>query len=416
MPGWAVWVMVGVLVWLLLTVLVLRVLGLVRVFDESAAREAEHELIGAAPPAQLLEPVVAPERRRILVVDDDAGLRLLLRTTLTADEFEVEEAVSAEEAAEVGRFWSPAVVILDVGLPGVDGLTFCRELKQNPAYGAPLVVLLTGQETTTDEVTAAGPDAVMRKPFSPLELIKVLDRVSEPAPALVGEPAEADAEQLLIYARDLSRLLEIERTQRRLLQQAYSQTATALADALEAKDPVTGLHAVRVHRYAIELTRALDPSLLNDPSLEYGFLLHDVGKLGIPDTILLKEGPLTESERQVMQRHTLLGAQILAGVALLQGEGLKVVRSHHERWDGTGYPDGLAGREIPIGARIFALVDAVDAITNERPYRSALTWEEAVDQILVENGRQFDPRVVAAFAARERRMRRISEELAEAAA
>jgi len=117
-----------------------------------------------------------------------------------------------------------------------------------------------------------------------------------------------------------------------------------------------------------------------------------------------------------MQRHTLLGAQILSGVALLQGEGLRVVLSHHERWDGTGYPDGLAGREIPIGARIFALVDAVDAITNERPYRSALTWEEAVDQILVENGRQFDPRVVAAFAARERRMRRISEELAEAAA
>ena len=416
MPGWAVWVMVGVLAWLLLTVLVLRVLGLVRVFDESVAREAEHELTGAAPPAQLLEPVVAPERRRILVVDDDAGLRLLLRTTLTADEFAVEEAVSAEEAAEVGRFWAPAVVILDVGLPGVDGFTFCRELKQNPAYGAPLVVLLTGQETTTEEVRAAGPDAVMRKPFSPLELIKVLDRVSEPAPALVGEPAEADAEQLLIYARDLSRLLEIERTQRRLLQQAYSQTATALADALEAKDPVTGLHALRVHRYAIELTRALDPSLLNDPSLEYGFLLHDVGKLGIPDTILLKEGPLTESERQVMQRHTLLGAQILAGVALLQGEGLKVVRSHHERWDGTGYPDGLAGREIPIGARIFALVDAVDAMTNERPYRSALTWEEALDQILVENGSQFEPRVVAAFVAREQRMRRISEELAEAAA
>ena len=416
MPGWAVWVMVGVLAWLLLTVLVLRVLGLVRGFDGSVAREAEHELIGAAPPAQLLEPLVVPERRRILVVDDDAGLRLLLRTTLTADEFAVEEAVSAEEAAEVGRFWSPAVVILDVGLPGVDGLTFCRELKQNPAYGAPLVVLLTGQETTTDEVRAAGADAVMRKPFSPLELIRLLDRVSEPAPALVAEPAEADAEQLLIYARDLSRLLEIERAQRRLLQQAYSQTTTALADALEAKDPVTGLHALRVHRYAIELTRALDPSLLNDPSLEYGFLLHDVGKLGIPDTILLKEGPLSESERQVMQRHTLLGAQILSGVALLQGEGLRVVLSHHERWDGTGYPDGLAGREIPIGARIFALVDAVDAMTNERPYRSALTWEEALDQILVENGRQFDPRVVAAFAARERRMRRISEELAEAAA
>ncbi len=415
MPGWAVWVMVGVLGWIILVVLSLRVLGLGRAYDESSAREA-HELIRTAQPEQPVEPVVVPERRRILVVDDDAGLRLLLRTTLTADEFAVEEAVSAEEAAEVGRFWSPAVVILDVGLPGVDGFTFCRELKQNPAYGAPLVVLLTGQDTTPEEVRAAGPDAVMRKPFSPLELIRLLDRVGEPAPALEAEPAEADAEQLLIYARDLRRLLEIERAQRRLLQQAYSQTATALADALEAKDPVTGLHALRVHRYAIELTRALDPSLLNDPSLEYGFLLHDVGKLGIPDTILLKEGPLTESERQVMQRHTLLGAQILSGVALLHGEGLKVVRSHHERWDGTGYPYGLSGREIPLGARIFALVDAVDAMTNERPYRRGMAWEEAMDQVLLENGRQFDPRVVAAFVARERRMRRISEELAEAAA
>ncbi len=416
MPGWAVWVLIGVVAWLLFTVLVLRVLGLVRAFDESVARDVEQELIGAAQPAEMREPVVAPGRRRILVVDDDAGLRLLLRTTLTADEFAVEEAGSAEEAAEVGRFWSPAVVILDVGLPGMDGFEFCRELKRNPAYGAPLVVLLTGQETTTDEIRAAGPDAVMRKPFSPLELIRVLDRVSEPAPALPAESTETGAEQLLIYARDLSRLLEIERTQRRLVQQAYRETATALADALEAKDPVTGLHALRVHRYAIELTRALDPSLLNDPSLEYGFLLHDVGKLGIPDTILLKEGPLTVPEREVMEQHTLVGAQILSGVALLQGEGLRVVRSHHERWDGTGYPDGLAGREIPTGARIFALVDAVDAMTNERPYRSALTWEEAVDQILLENGRQFDPRVVSAFVARERWMRRISEELAEAAA
>src|SRR5437870_7692141 len=211
MPGWAIWVS-GVSAWALLMALVLRFFGLARSFDEAMSGEDEHELNRAAPPAELLEPVVVPERRRILVVDDDAGLRLLLRTTLTAGELAVEEAVSAEEAAEVGRFWAPAVVILDVALPGMDGFTFCRELKRNPAYGAPLVVLLTGRETTTDEVRAAGPDAVMRKPFSPLELISVLDRVTHPAPALVTEPAEADAGQLLIYARDLSRLLEIERT------------------------------------------------------------------------------------------------------------------------------------------------------------------------------------------------------------
>src|SRR6266540_6190034 len=153
MPAWAVWTTVGVLVWLLLTVVVLRVFGLARAFDESQADE--HELSDVAQAGETLEPVVVPGRRRILVVDDDPGLRLLLRTTLTADEFAVEEAVSAEEAAEIGRFWSPAVVILDVGLPGVDGFTFCRELKENPAYGAPLIVLLTGQETTSDEIRRA---------------------------------------------------------------------------------------------------------------------------------------------------------------------------------------------------------------------------------------------------------------------
>jgi ribonuclease P protein subunit RPR2 len=171
-----------------------------------------------------------------------------------------------------------------------------------------------------------------------------------------------------------------------------------------------------VQRYAVELTPAVATSLLDDPSLEYGYLLHDVGKIGIPDTILLKNAPLTPAERRIMERHTILGAQILSGIALLNGAGLRVVRSHHERWDGTGYPDGLAGPSIPLGARIFALVDAVDAMTSDRPYRSALPWADAMEEIRRQSGRQFDPRVVQAFAARERRMRRISEELAEAAA
>jgi response regulator RpfG family c-di-GMP phosphodiesterase len=364
-------------------------------------------------PQRLLED---RERRRILVVDDDAGIRLLLRTTLAADEFELEDARSAEEAAAIARFRPPAVVILDIGLPGMDGLTFCRELKRNAAYRAPLVVLLTGEDTTPKAVEAAGADAVLRKPFSPLELVELVDRVSEPAGGLVRDSAAPGDEQLLVYARDIGRLFEIERTQRRMLQHAYRQTVTALAGALEAKDPVTGLHALRVQRYAVELAGGLDPGLLRDSSLEYGFLLHDVGKIGIPDTILRKPGPLTDSERRTMQRHTVLGVEMLAGVPLLQGEGLRVVRSHHERWDGTGYPDRLAEREIPVGARIFALVDALDAMTNERPYRRAVSWEEATDELLANSGSQFDPRVVAAFATREGRLRRISEELAEAAA
>jgi response regulator RpfG family c-di-GMP phosphodiesterase len=424
MSGWGFWLLLGVIVWLALALV--ATLFLARFFrvtrPATPGRTGEREAREPAPAltSEPLQPAAAEahgrERRRILVVDDDAGIRLLLRTTLAADEFAVEEARSAEEAAAIARFWTPEVVILDIGLPGMDGLTLCRELKRNGAYGAPLVVLLTGADTTTEEVEAAGPDAVLHKPFSPLELVTLLDRVSEPAGGVVFGPAAPVGEQLLVYARDLSHLFEVERTQRRMLQHAYRQTVTALADALEAKDPVTGLHALRVQRYAVELVGGLDPGLLRDPSLEYGFLLHDVGKIGIPDTILQKEGSLTDAERRLMQRHTVIGVEMLSDVALLQGEGLRVVRSHHERWDGTGYPDRLAERQIPVGARIFALVDALDAMTSERPYRRALSWEEATDEILAKSGSQFDPRVVAAFATREGRLRRISKELAEAAA
>jgi response regulator RpfG family c-di-GMP phosphodiesterase len=414
----ALWIVVGVLLWLLFSLLLVRTFRLMRAYDESFSDETEHRIREAERLSEYTELAAAttPGRRRILLVDDDAGLRLLLRTTLGLDEFVVEEAASAEEAAHIARFWSPEVVILDVGLPGMDGLRFCRELKQNHGYGAPSVVLLTGRETTREELELASPDAVLRKPFSPLELVRVLDRLDEPGPVPVADPAGTDAEQLLVYARDLSSLLATERSQRRLLQQSYRQTAIALADALEAKDPVTGLHAVRVQRYASELASAVAPRLLDDPSVEFGFLLHDVGKLAVPDAILQKEGDLSRAEREVMQQHTLLGEAILANVTLLRGEGLNVVRSHHERWDGTGYPDGLIATDIPISARIFALVDAMDAMTTERPYRSPQTWEEATDEVLAQAGKQFDPRVVAAFAQREGRMRRISEELAEAAA
>ncbi len=360
-------------------------------------------------------PTTTP-RRRILVVDDDPSLRLLLRTTLSADEFELEEVASAEEAGEAARFWRPSVVLLDVTLPGMDGLAFSRHLTEQTSYGEPTVILLTGADLTNSEARAAGAKAILRKPFSPLELIRLIDELEEAAPdILVGESAP-DAEQLLVYARDLSRMIEVERAQRRALQHAYRQTVAALADALEAKDPQTGQHAQRVQHYALTLTEAVAPSLLDDPSLEYGFVLHDVGKIGVPNQVLQKRGPLTGSEWKQIQQHPTIGAEILGDVTLLQGQGLDVVRSHHERWDGAGYPYGLAGEEIPLGARIFALADTLDAMTSDRAYRKALSWERATDEILGQTGRQFDPHVVKAFSVRERRLRRIFSELSFAAA
>jgi ribonuclease P protein subunit RPR2 len=169
-----------------------------------------------------------------------------------------------------------------------------------------------------------------------------------------------------------------------------------------------------VQRYAVELARAIEPELLEDGSAEYGFLLHDVGKIGIPDAILRKPGKLTAVERELMQTHAALGEQMLSGVASLRGSCLSIVRSHHERWDGRGYPDGRSGDEVPIGARIFAVADSLDAITSDRPYRAAQPWEHAVAEITRERGGQFDPDVVDAFLERNVELREVQRELAVA--
>jgi HD-GYP domain-containing protein (c-di-GMP phosphodiesterase class II) len=173
----------------------------------------------------------------------------------------------------------------------------------------------------------------------------------------------------------------------------------------------TSVHSQRAQRYAVELAHAVDPELLDDESLEYGFVLHDVGKIGIPDSILLKPAALTAAEEQLMRTHTVLGEQILAEVTLVRGEGLKVVRSHHERWDGRGYPDGLVGNAIALGVRIFAVADALDAMTSHRPYRRARRWSAAVKEIWLGAGSQFDPDIVRVFIELEPALRRMRTHL-----
>jgi HD-GYP domain-containing protein (c-di-GMP phosphodiesterase class II) len=214
---------------------------------------------------------------------------------------------------------------------------------------------------------------------------------------------------------ELRHLVELERGQRLLLQSAYEDKVAALTRALEFKDTGTAAHSQRVQRYAVELADELAPELLEDHSVEDGFLLHDVGKIGIPDSVLRKPGPLDPDERRLMETHTLVGEQLLEDLALVRGEGLRVVRSHHERWDGSGYPDGLAADEIPLSARIFAVADALDAITNDRPYRAKGSWRHAADQIGLGAKRQFDPDVVEAFGARELALRRLHRELDDSA-
>jgi HD-GYP domain-containing protein (c-di-GMP phosphodiesterase class II) len=189
------------------------------------------------------------------------------------------------------------------------------------------------------------------------------------------------------------------------------QTVKALSGALHRTDAPTHAHSQRVQVYAAVLASALRPQLLHVPATRLGFLLHDVGKLGIPRRILRKPAALTPAERRVMERHPVLGEGMLRSVEALRGPGLEVVRSHHERWDGAGYPDGLGGDEIPLGARIFAVADALDAITSDRPYRAARSWAEAVAEITGQTERQFDPDVVRAFREREPILRGLGREL-----
>jgi response regulator RpfG family c-di-GMP phosphodiesterase len=353
---------------------------------------------------------------RLLIVDDDDGFRALLRTTFEVVDVEVEEASTAEAALDVVELRRPDAIVLDVSMPGMGGLELSRRVKADPATQGVAVVLLSG--SVTDLALAgesAAADAYLRKPFSPLELLDVVERLTgslEAVPPPITGEREGDEHQLLLYARDLRHLLEIERGQRALLQNAYQETVAALASALESKDTGTRAHSQRVQRYALELARAVSPELIDDPSAEYGFLLHDVGKIGIPDRILQKPGPLNDGERRLMRTHTLLGEQMLGGVAFLRGEGLQIVRSHHERWDGGGYPDGLSGTDIPLSARIFAVADALDAMTSDRPYRPALSWSVAGKEVLAQSGAQFDPGVVRAFVGREDALRLVRSEFA----
>jgi putative two-component system response regulator len=355
---------------------------------------------------------------RILLVDDDPALRTLLRTTFEVADVEVVEAENAETARRRIRARRPDVIVLDVRMPGTTGLELCTELKSADATKEIPIILLTGSEGGTSATAKkAGADAFIRKPFSPLELLSVAERL---AGGLYGVPFRATKkrtvgpqEELLLYARDLRHLLEVERGQRELLQSAYLQTVSALASALESKDTGTRAHSQRVQSYASALSRAVgEDRVVRDQSTPYGFLLHDVGKIGIPDGILQKAGPLSPAERRRMQTHTVLGEAMLSGVAFLKGEGLKIVRSHHERWDGRGYPDALTREEIPLGARIFAVADALDAMTSHRPYRRALSWEAARTEILAQRKRQFDPDVVDAFVHVEDDLRKIRREIA----
>jgi len=220
-----------------------------------------------------------------------------------------------------------------------------------------------------------------------------------------GQDLDVLRQQLLLFADDLRAMTVAERQRAqeaesalRDLNGAYVSMVRTLAVVCEMKDNYTRGHLDRTYQFAIALTRRIAPELTSDVSLGYGYLLHDIGKIGVPDAVLNKPGPLDEDERRLMQLHPLNGVQLVSGIKFL-GDAVHIIRSHHERWDGRGYPQGLAGEDIFLPARIFSIVDAFDAMTSNRPYRAGMPVHAALEEVAANAGTQFDPDVAGVFVA-----------------
>ena len=212
--------------------------------------------------------------------------------------------------------------------------------------------------------------------------------------ARLEREAAARQRQLEHYAADLREIFKQERNRAQELRRSYKATVLALANAVEARDAYTGRHAQRVAAYGLRIAHAAGVDV--DPQVEFGFLLHDIGKVAVPDAILFKPGPLTAEERTLMVKHPEIGSEILRHIDFLD-DAKAVVLHHHERWDGDGYPHGLAGEAIPLQARVFAVADTLDALTTDRPYRRAVGLADARNEIRAGAGTQFDPAIVAAY-------------------
>lgn len=331
------------------------------------------------------------ERRPcVLIVDDEPEVRKLLRDLL-CDKYECATASSAEAglaAADMQRF---ALVLSDISMGGMSGLEMIPHvLKRSPDT---VVIMVSGLQTieTAVEALRVGAFDYVLKPFNLEHVERAVERALEHRSLRIAKRLYEQQLEELVRRRtaELDGALAS-------LSDAYRSTLKALTAALEKRDHETSGHSERVVAFSLRLGRELGLGADQMTSLEFGAMLHDIGKIGVPDAILRKPGKLTEDEGVEMRRHTLHGRHILKDVPFLRGAAL-VAAQHHEFWDGSGYPEGLRGEEIDLKARIFAVADAFDAMTSDRVYRNARSYEAAAAEIEEWSGRQFDPQVVAAF-------------------
>jgi putative nucleotidyltransferase with HDIG domain len=331
-----------------------------------------------------------PVSPRILIVDDEAEITEILADLLSAD-YDCSRAGSAEEALTRLREDEFQLVISDITMPGMSGLDMIPHVKEL----APdtVVVMISGMQTVESAIGALrlGAFDYLMKPFDLRQVEAVVKRALEHHDLVVAKQRYENHLEELVEQRtaELDRALNS-------LEGSYRSTLKALTAALETRDSETHGHSERVVSYSLRLGREYGLSSAEMKSLEFGALLHDIGKIGVPDSILRKPAKLTDEEWVRMREHPLHGQQILRGIEFLQGAA-RVVAQHHEKWDGTGYPLGLRSEEIDICARIFAVADAFDAITSDRVYRRGKPYEAAAQELDDWAGRQFDPKVVEAF-------------------
>ena len=330
------------------------------------------------------------ERACILIADDEEEIRNVL-CELLAEDYDCQLVASAEEALVCLRARRFDVVVSDIQMDGMSGL----EMIPHVAKLAPdaTVVMVSGAQTLESAIEAlrAGAFDYVTKPFDLRHVEAAVARALEHTRLRESKRRYENYLEELVTERtaELDRTLES-------LEDSYRMTLKALAAALETRDRETHGHSERVVSFSLRLGRALNLRGDELRSLEFGALLHDIGKIGVPDAILHKPAQLCEEEWVNMRRHPLHGQQILRGISFLEGAA-RVVGQHHEKWDGTGYPRGLRGEEIDLNARIFAVADAFDAIISDRVYRAGRSYEEAAEEMDKWAGKQFDPQVVRAF-------------------
>ncbi|HVP55185.1 MAG TPA: HD domain-containing phosphohydrolase [Candidatus Eisenbacteria bacterium] len=343
---------------------------------------------------------------RILAVDDDPSVRDIVSSMLKHAGYECRTAASAQEAiAALQPDNSYALLLSDISMEGMDGFALLDRVRR--LYPQMPVVMVTGIHDLSIALAAirSGAYDYVLKPFERDQLLATVRRALETRRLKIENLAYQNKLESLVAAKteDLQRAnADLKRAMSELegamheLERSYDITLEALGDALDLKDKETEGHSKRVTAFTIAIARAMELPSNQVRVIARGAFLHDVGKMAIPDAILRKPGRLTPEEQMLMREHALLGYQMLRKIPFLR-EAAQIVYCHQERYDGSGYPRGLKGDQIPVGARIFAVADTFDAITSDRPYRAAQSIPAARHEIQKHAGHQFDPEVVETF-------------------